>query len=56
MEDQEEAGDQRAPPITIDGKEAYRVRGDSGLSSLGQNNSVPCGLGGVRPGGTVLGQ
>ncbi len=25
-EDQEEAGDQRAPPITIDGEEVYRVR------------------------------
>ncbi len=25
-EDQDEAGDQRAPPIIIDGEEAYRVR------------------------------
>ncbi len=52
-ENLDEAGDQRAPPIIIDGQEAYQVRE---ISSPGQTPPVSRGLGGVRSGGTVLGQ
>ncbi len=50
-----EAGDQRAPPLIIDGEEAYRF-GRSGLPSPGPDTAVSSGLGGLRSGGTVLGQ
>ncbi len=55
-EDQEEADDHGAPPIIIDGEEVYRVQEILDSRRRVPGNSVPGGLGGVRPGGAVLGQ